>query len=117
MPPFVPIIEAVGQAIGRIAADPNMPMQPKDAAVVAQEVAAEITPVVQHLTNQEPWYKSRVTLGALGSIITAIAAALGFAISPEDMDVIIGVTAAAGTVISSLYTLYGRWRARRPIGT
>jgi hypothetical protein len=38
---------------------------------VEEQVRAEMQPVIDHLTNNEPWYQSRVTWGAL------IAAAAG----------------------------------------
>jgi hypothetical protein len=73
-------------------------------------------PEVQHLTNQEPWYKSRVTWGALVSALAGILGALGYALAPETMDTLISLGLALGAVVGACVTLYGRWQARVPIG-
>lgn len=85
-------------------------------AILAEQVAAKVAPVIVNQSNQEPWYQSRVTWGALLSIATGIAALFGIVISPEDIELFIGIAMAAGTVIGGAITLYGRWKAKKPIG-
>jgi len=79
---------------------------------VVKEIVAKAT----HATNSEPWYQSRVTIGALVSMGAGAAGLFGFAVSPEDAEAIIGITMAAGTAVGGAITLYGRWVAKKPIG-
>lgn len=94
----------------------DVPVAPHNVGAVAEAVAKQIAPRMAHEANAEPWYQSRVTLGALVSIGTGVAALFGIAVSPADAELIIGVGVAAGTTIGGALTLYGRWKAKKPIG-
>lgn len=114
------IIETV---IKRSIQDPQVPIDSHvPPSIAAREVADQVieevrrSPEVQHATNNEPWYQSRVTWGAIISGAAGFAGAFGFAFSPEDVDVIVGAVTAAATIIGSAVTLYGRWKAKKPIG-
>lgn len=109
---FNMILPSVIEALKR----DDVPMPQADAVRVAEQVAAKVAPVIVSQANQEPWYQSRVTWGALLSIATGIAALFGIVISPEDIELFIGIAMAAGTVIGGAITLYGRWKAKKPIG-
>ena len=93
-----------------------MPVANRDVGKVAEAVAAELAPQIVNKANAEPWYQSRVTIGALVSIGTGIAALAGYTLSPADLEQIIVVGTAAGTAIGGALTLWGRWVAKKPIG-
>ncbi len=93
----------------------NTPMSSR--RQITQEVVRELTPMVQHATNTEPWFQSRVTIGALISIGTGMLALFGIVLTPEDTALIIGVATSVGTAIGGAITLYGRWKAKKPLGS
>lgn len=94
----------------------DVPVAPHNVGSVAEAVAKQIAPQMAHEANAEPWYQSRVTIGALVSIGTGMLALFGIALSPADTELIVGVGVAAGTAIGGGITLYGRWKAKKPIG-
>ena len=116
------IFDIVSRGVQDKIADPSSPLRSEAPITAGRDVAREVErevqriPEVAHATNMEPWWQSRVTWGALVSGAAGVASAFGFALAPEDTDVIIGVLTATATVLGAAFTLYGRWRARRPIG-
>lgn len=90
---------------------------PIASAPVAAAVVDKVTPIILHATNNEPWYQSRVTLGALLSILTGALGAAGVATDWIDPDQIIALVLAIGPVLGGMVSLYGRWKARKPIGS
>lgn len=75
-----------------------------------------VDPEAVHKANAEPWYQSRVTWGAIISGVVPILAASGIVLDVADQEtVVVGLT-AAGTTVGAILTLYGRWKAKRPIG-
>jgi hypothetical protein len=125
--------ELIGQGIQRgvsqAADNPHIPLAPKDAPRVAQAAIVETVQQVrnhpqiqemaariEHVTNNEPWYQSRVTWGAIVGIGTGLLGALGMSLDSADQAQLIQAGVGAGAVISGLITLYGRWAARKPLG-
>jgi muramidase (phage lysozyme) len=112
----------IKEVVTRVAKDPTVPLDAPQPTVAAQEVATQVIervqqiPEVQHATNTEPWYQSRVMIGAWVSMIAGVAGALGFVLSPDDIELIVGAIVAIGSVVGGLTTLYGRWKAKRPLG-
>jgi hypothetical protein len=117
----------IGNIIGQIASGvssslANSPIvpeinahnRPQVATVVRQELAKELAPTLEHLTNNEPWYRSRVTIGAVLSAAAAVAAIFGVSF---DVPMMTEVVMAVGVLIGSAITLWGRWVATKPIGT
>ena len=94
----------------------NVPVDNADAPLVAHRVAEALAPVIINKANAEPWWQSNVTWGALVSIATGLLALAGYTLAPEDVDQIIIIGTAGGTAIGGLWTLYGRWKAKKPIG-
>ncbi len=100
------IIDAV---VDRIVKDPANSVTQADAPAIRKE----LVPVIEHLTNGEPWYKSRVTWGAIGAIfggIGTIATALANGDYNPEM-----LGTAALSVLGGFGTLYGRWAAKPPV--
>ncbi len=119
------VLDVIDAAIRRAGSDPAIPIEPRHAAAVAEDVTAavaqdprfrDVAAQVEHATNAEPWYQSRVTWGAVLTGLASVASAFGIALAPEDREVLVGILAAAGSLFGAALTLYGRWRARRPIG-
>lgn len=106
----------VANGVREVARDPNTPLTQAEAAPVTKAIITEILPPVLHATNNEPWYQSRVTWGALGAIVLPILGVIGVTSDVIDMDTFVGLGIAAGTVFSGIVTLWGRWKARKPIG-
>lgn len=118
----------LAQAIGAALADPAVPVQATGgpiaeravAAAVAGEAAdragAALAPLLAHATNGEPWYRSRVTWGAIVAGLAPLAGLFGEALSAEHQEGVVQVLVAAGTLAGAGLALWGRWQARRPIG-
>lgn len=112
---LIPMI--VGQVIGELISSPAVPVDHTNASaaevVVERAVRRELEPVIEHVTNQEPWYQSRVTLGAAASILSGVAGLAGFAIGADDL---VTILTMVGPVLGGAFALYGRWKARKPLG-
>ncbi|MDR6954105.1 hypothetical protein J2X65_003473 [Ancylobacter sp. 3268] len=93
--------EAVGLAAGE--------------AVDTGRIVKEVSAVVINQTNNEPWFLSRVTLFAIGGILTTLyTAGLDFSDgTPPTVEAFSGYLAAIGTQFG---VLYGRWVAKKPLG-
>ena len=73
-------------------------------------------PAVLHALNAEPWYRSRVTLGALLSMLAPVVGLFGVELSSASQEALIALAIALGGVVGPALTLYGRWIATRPLG-
>lgn len=111
------VAAAVEASIEQAARRQDVPVQDAVAATVAAKLTPAVlaTPELQHAANAEPWIQSRVTIGA---IITLIAGSYGLG-----MDFLDGVPPAVdafagqvGAIVGAGVTLYGRWIATRPLG-
>lgn len=83
---------------------------------IAEEVIKQAAPVILHATNNEEWYRSRVTWGAIASIALPLLGAFGVSTDIIDADQFVALGLALGTAAGGVFTLYGRWKARKPIG-
>ena len=113
------LLDVAGRVAESLTRSPYVPVQKADAPVVKEEVAEvlqkEVAPVIEHLTNNEPWYRSRVTWGAIFAILGGVAtigtmAANGVPLSWETYGT------PALSIWGGVQALYGRWKARKPIG-
>lgn len=118
------LADVVTDAVIRVARKAGTPLEPEVAPEVAAEVATEtqsdprlreVAAQVEHVTNNEPITQSRVSIGAIISGFAGIAGAFGIIISPEAQEQIIAVLTAIGTVAGAALTLYGRWKAKKPL--
>jgi hypothetical protein len=115
---------AIKRRVKRVLQRPEIPVDNDDADFVADLAADEAVPVILHQTNQEPWYQSRVTLGAIVAIGSGFATLGGFSVDEsaqrQILDTFVGVGTIAGSlgaVLGGVTALWGRWVARRPLGT
>lgn len=107
--------KAIRDALMRAAQKPEVPLDPKDVDRVAHAQALELIsdPVVNFTYNLEPWYKSRVTLGALITLVSVVLGGVfGVAVTDQEKDQFVYLVEAVGVAWGLGLTLYGRWRAR-----
>ncbi|MFC4172621.1 hypothetical protein ACFOYU_11210 [Microvirga sp. GCM10011540] len=115
-PLFIPIISSIAdKVLDRLIASPQTTVTAAEAPAVRQEVAKAVAPVIKHLTNNEPWYRSNVTWGSIFAIMGGIATigthiVMGTPLSWEQY----GTPALA--IWGGVQALYGRWKARKPLG-
>lgn len=102
----------------------GLSMSEADVPALTVRVSAAVEKVVENATNREPWYRSRVILGSIVSVLALGAGALGAnvdaAAQGEIVDAIIRAVEAGSTLVAiggSLYALWGRITARGPIGS
>ncbi|PZO78421.1 MAG: hypothetical protein DI629_12020 [Mesorhizobium amorphae] len=99
------------------------PVDMMDASDIKAEVTREVAAVVVNQTNQEPWYQSRVTWGAIFAVGGGIAGIAGYSLTPEDQLTLVNQTVevvkATGAIVAAVggaLAWYGRWRAKKPLG-
>lgn len=98
-------------------ANPQTAAEQKDVTIIASKVLNEVAPLVAHATNSEPWWKSRVTLGALLAAIAGVLGIFGVSFGVEDQSKVLDLIIALVPVIGAALTLYGRWVAKKPLGS
>lgn len=99
--------EAVNKSVG---------LDMADAHQITADVTREVSAVLVNQTNQEPWYQSTVTIGALVTLVGG-GYNLVYEIAVNGPPEPAAFTALASPVIGAMVTLYGRWLQRKPIGT
>ena len=102
-------------AIKEVLAHPSVPVNAAQENAVAVAVTKEVAPILVNASNQEPWYQSRVTIGALLALVGAAYTLLLDFYTPPPPSVEV-LTAQLGIIGGSVTTLYGRWVAKKPIG-
>ena len=83
-------------------------------AEIVSAVAKDAAKVIINQTNNEPWYQSTVTIGALVTLVTA-GYAFGWNISKAGLPEPTDFATQIGPIIGAFVTLYGRWIATKPL--
>lgn len=109
---LIPVVQAILPTVLNSLSNSSVPVQYRER--VAYEVAERVAPMVAHQANAEPWYRSRVTLGSLASVLTGISTVL-MMFSTGDFDPQ-QVTIASGAIFGGVVALWGRWASKTPIG-
>lgn len=120
-------VTVVEQALNKNAKDKDVSLQKKDVPVVANDVTKavndnvataqkEVDAVIENATNSEPWYQSRVTWGAIVSILFPLLTMVGVKMDWIDQSTAVNGGLALGAAVGAVVTLYGRWVAAKPIG-
>jgi uncharacterized membrane protein len=81
---------------------------------ITQAVMDEITPRINTLTNQEPWWQSRVVLGSLLIVISRLVAHFGWSIPADLHGDVINLIIAFGPYIGVVLVVWGRY-AKKPL--
>lgn len=109
------ILPAVAAAAGRGGAPLPSEALPALAGSIRSAIAGD--PALAHAVNAEPWYRSRVTWGALvAGLAPLIGFVVGHELGPDERSMLVDLATAAGTMAGAALALYGRWAARVPIG-
>jgi hypothetical protein len=110
---------AIDKAIDKVAKSPSLSLEKKDASAVKEivkvEVEKEVQARVEHQTNNEPVYQSRVAQGSSAAVLMAVATLWQFwtdSIAQGPME----YTPPALVVVGGLWALYGRFIAKKPLG-
>lgn len=113
------LAEPLAKAVAEAAARRGTAVAEADLPALAETVAGAIAadPALGHAVNAEPWYRSRVTWGA---IIAALAPVIGIVagreIGAEEQSLLADAAMAAAGLAGAALALYGRWVARVPLG-
>lgn len=109
------LLPAVAEAAGRSGAPLSQQQLPALAGSLAGAIASD--PALAHAVNGEPWYRSRVTWGALvAAVAPLIGLLVGHELRPDERSMLVDLATAGGTMAGAALALYGRWAARVPIG-
>jgi hypothetical protein len=114
MSPFL-VLDIASRIADRLIKSPSVPVEAPAKSVVKVEVAKELRPVLEHLTNNEPWYRSNVTWGALFAIMGGLST-IGTHLVLGTPFTLEAYGPPAGAIWGGAQALYGRWAARKPIG-
>lgn len=106
------IAEAVISTVQKDSVDASI----SSASEITEAVAKNVVPMVIHETNSEPWYQSRVTIGAIIIIISRLLAHFGYAIPEELHGAALDLVIAFGPYLGALFALWGRWISKKPLG-
>lgn len=113
------VLAAVVAGVTSAVANPATAAKQADRPIITTEVLKQVEPLIASATNNEPWYQSRVTWGAILAGVAGVLGIFGYAdLLPEELQgrIIDGVIAAA-PLISMGVVLYGRHIAKRPLGS
>ena len=84
-------------------------------AAVAEAIASD--PALAHAANAEPWYRSRVTWGAIVAGLSPLIGLLaGHELGADERSLMVDMAMAGGSLAGALIALHGRWVARVPLG-
>lgn len=106
----------VANAVSDVVTLPNVNADPSAVPAITAAVMEEVQPRIEYLTNTEPWWQSRTTLGALIIIVTRLLAHFGQEIPPELHGAILDLLIAFGPYFGAGLALWGRWISKKPLG-
>ena len=108
----------VKNPILRALEETQLPLGNGTKEIVAEKVAARIAPTIDHLTNNEPWYQSRVTWGVLiAAFATMVKPFTGEIFDAQQTVEIVDAFTSGGQLFGFGLTLYGRYFAKKPLGS
>jgi len=109
--------QEIAQKVAATVASPDVPVDttavPSVTSAVTDAVMDEVAPRIDQITNQEPWWQSRVVLGSLLIIVSRLLAHFGYAIPEELHGDILNLVIAFGPYLGAAVALWGRY-ARKP---
>lgn len=110
------IRDAIVKGAFEAARSPDTATQGSDVNVITSKVLTEVAPIVAHATNNEPFYQSRVTIGAVIGLVGGLYT-LGLDFADGTPPTVEAFTAQATVIGGAILTLYGRWIAKKPLGS
>lgn len=109
----------IGKVLDKVAGNPKISLEPQDVPavreVVAETVRDELAARERHATNNEPAYQSRVAQGSLAVLLGAVT--LIVRLWTDDVpNTPMDYTEPALILVGSVWSLYGRFIAKKPFG-
>lgn len=89
------------------------PVDNNRADEVAARVTEDLAPRLQHQTNNEPWFRSRVTWGSIAAAFTAVGGMIGM-FANGDFDPALAAQYLT-VLLGGGFALWGRWVAKKPL--
>jgi hypothetical protein len=115
-PAQVAITNAIQDALIAAAVDPKNTLDRKDVSETTMQVAKEVKPIVDHMTNNEAWYQSRVVWSAIVSAGVVAAGIFGIQSGSIDQKELVEYGILVGAAISGALNLWSRYIAKKPLG-
>jgi len=115
------VVEAqLETAIASAAMSPRVAIDNADVAAAAEVIAPAVmhqvvTPVIDKLTNNEPWYQSYALVGAGVALVSGLYG-LGYDFFDGTIPTPAELTPHLTTIFGSGMVIFGRLRAVRPLG-
>lgn len=106
----------IAAVVSETVAKPTVAADPSAAPAITQAVMEEVQPRIEYLTNTEPWWQSRTTLGAIIIIASRLLAHFGHEIPQELHGAILDLIIAFGPYFGAGLALWGRWISKKPLG-
>lgn len=106
----------IEDVVAEVVAQPNVNADVSAIEPITDAVLEEMQPRLDHLTSQEPWYRSRVAIGAILIIATRLLAHFGYKIPEELHGAILDLLIAFGPYAGAALALWGRYGAKKPLG-
>lgn len=103
-------------ALDKVADNPNVPGLDASAVRTATRAVTEgVAPVVENLTNREPWHKSRVLVGNVTAVVLSVVGLYTLLRAGVTDAEIISVPIAA--LVANGYAIYGRVTTKPSLGS
>lgn len=94
----------------------DVPVNNADAHQIAERVAQQVAPIIVNQTNQEPWFRSRVIWGSIVAILGGVLQLYGYSFNADDQAMAVDLIGQGITFAGTLFALYGRLVAKKPLG-
>jgi len=115
--PIVGVASAVTAALKEAAASPTNSLHPTDVPKIApkvsetvnQVVEQQVKPIVDVLTNQEPWYKSPQAITAILSLIGTLLGLFGVVFDAEAQKQALTLIMTATALVSGVLVFWNRY--------
>lgn len=107
--------KVIDNVVDRLVAHKSIPVTRRDATKVREVVVEEVQEHIENVTNNEPWYRSRVLLGSFGALLVQSGNIVVMLTDdvPNSLEDYWGQIAVMAPI---LFAIYGRLATRKPLG-
>lgn len=106
----------VAAAVATTVAKPEVKADLSAVPAIVNALGPIIDQIV-HSTNSEPFYQSRVFWGAILGLLATILGIFGVSFPSELQGTVLTIIMAALPLVGGILALYGRFKARKPLGS
>ncbi|MGZ2484253.1 hypothetical protein ACVITL_002776 [Rhizobium pisi] len=110
------VTSQVAAAVAATVAKPEVNAEMSAVPAIVNALAPIIDQIV-HSTNSEPFYQSRVFWGSIIALVAAVLGAFGIAFPSDLQGQVLTAVMAGLALVGPLVALYGRFKAKKPIGS